>query len=324
MKIFISGGAGYIGSHVVKALGSLGHEIVVYDNLSTGFSKAITHGELVEGDLSDSKKLDQLFLKEKFDAVFHFAGNIVVSESIGNPLKYYHNNTVNSLNLLTVVHKYNVNKFIFSSSCAVYGVPEDGLCSENSPTNPINPYGRSKLMTELMLKDLSYISNLRYVSLRYFNVAGADLDGQIGQSLQESTHLIKNACEVAVGKYPSIKIFGTDYPTPDGTCIRDYVHVTDLADAHVKAFDYLVKGGKSEVLNCGYGHGFSVNEVLAKFQEVTGVKIKIEHAQRRPGDPPCLVAKLGRINSLIGWAPKYDNLDLIIKSAYEWEKKRPY
>jgi UDP-glucose 4-epimerase len=324
MKILVTGGAGYIGSHVVKALGILGHDIIVYDNLSTGFKEAITYGQLVVGELSDTQKLDQVFLKEKFDAVLHFAGSIVVPESVSNPVKYYQNNTVNSLNLISIAHRHNVDKFIFSSTAAVYGMPDDGICSEESQLSPINPYGRSKLMTEHMLKDLSFSSSFRYVALRYFNVAGADPEGRLGQSMQGATHLIKVACEVATGKLPMIKVFGTDYPTPDGTCVRDYIHVSDLADAHVKALDYLAKGGKSEILNCGYGHGFSVHEVLNRVKAVTGIDIKVELAPRRAGDPASLTAKVSRINSVIGWKPKYDDLDLIIKSAYEWEKNRPY
>jgi UDP-glucose 4-epimerase len=324
MKLLITGGAGYIGSHVVKALGVQGHELLIYDNLSTGHRDAVTFGELVVGDLNDRDKVDHLFATRKFDAILHFAGSIIVPESVSEPLKYYQNNTVNTHFLLTLCHKYQVNKFIFSSTAAVYGMPVDGLCTEETALQPINPYGQSKLMTEFMLKDFSSSSDFRYVALRYFNVSGADPDGRIGQSFPQATHLIKVACETAVGKRNSIQVFGIDYPTPDGTCIRDYIHVTDLADAHVKALNYLQKGGKSEVLNCGYGHGYSVKEVLQKVKEVTGKDIKIEYASRRPGDPASLTARVDRIHSVIGWEPQYDSLDFIIKSAYEWEKKRPY
>lgn len=324
MKYLITGGAGYIGSHVVKALSKEGHELIIYDNLSTGHRKAVTHGELVVGDLSDKEKLDALFRENKFDGVLHFAGSIVVPESVLEPLRYYQNNTVNSHFLLTLCQKYGVNKFIFSSTAAVYGMPETGICSEDSPLSPINPYGQSKLMTEMMLKDLSVASDFRYVVLRYFNVSGADPEGQIGQSFPAATHLIKVACEVACGKRESISVFGTDYPTPDGTCVRDYIHVTDLADAHVKALNYLEAGGESEVLNCGYGHGFSVRDVLNRVKEITGKNIKIVDAPRRPGDPASLTARAERIGKVIGWRPKYDNLDVIIKSAYEWEKNRTY
>lgn len=324
MKILITGGAGYIGSHVVKALGTQGHDITVYDNLSTGHKEAVLYGDLVVGDLADKEKLNALFATKHFDAALHFAGSIVVPESVSQPLKYYQNNTVNSHTLLSLCQKHAVHKFIFSSTAAVYGMPKDGVCREDSELAPINPYGQSKLMTEHMLKDFSASSNFRYVALRYFNVSGADPEGKLGQSFPEATHLIKVACEVATDKRPSIKVFGTDYNTPDGTCVRDYIHVSDLANAHVKALDYLDKGGQSEVLNCGYGHGFSVKEVLARVVEVTGVKIKIDESPRRPGDPASLTALADRIQSVIGWKPKYDDLNLIIKSAYEWEKKRPY
>lgn len=324
MKILITGGAGYIGSHVVKALGSLGHELVIYDNLSTGHREAVTYGNLVVGDLAEKEKVDSLFSQEKFEAVLHFAGSIVVPESVENPLKYYQNNTLNSHTLLSMCQKYQVNKFIFSSTAATYGMPEDGVCREDSPTKPINPYGHSKLMTEQMLKDLAFSSDFRYVALRYFNVAGADPEGRVGQSFPEATHLIKVACEVATGKRSEIKIFGTDYPTTDGTCIRDYIHVSDLAMAHVKALDYLDQGGESDILNCGYGHGYSVREVLSKLVEVTGKNIKITEVTRRAGDPASLTAKVDRIHSKLDWTPKYDDLAVIIKSAFEWEQKRPY
>ncbi|WPU65863.1 UDP-glucose 4-epimerase GalE [Peredibacter starrii] len=324
MKILITGGAGYIGSHVVKALGQLGYDITVFDNLSTGHREAVTYGDLVVGDLSDKAKLDELFKTRKFEAVLHFAGSIVVPDSVSDPLGYYLNNTVNSHFLLSLCQKYGVNQFIFSSTAAVYGMPGDGVCREDSPLAPINPYGQSKLMTEHMLKDLSFASNFRYVALRYFNVSGADPEGRIGQSFPKATHLIKVASETACGKREKMDIFGTDYATPDGTCVRDYIHVTDLADAHVKALEYLAKGGKSEVLNCGYGHGFSVKEVIARVKEITGVSFTVVEGPRRPGDPASLTAKADRIQQVIGWKPKYDDLNVIIKSAYEWEKKRPF
>lgn len=324
MKILITGGAGYIGSHVVKSLGKLGHDLTIYDNLSTGHKEAVTYGELVVGDLSDHKKLDDLFKAKKFEAVLHFAGSIVVPESVTEPLKYYQNNTVNSHSLLTICQKNQVKKFIFSSTAAVYGMPEDGICTEDSKLSPINPYGQSKLMTELMLKDLAYSSDFRYVALRYFNVAGADPEGKVGQSFPKATHLIKVASEAACGKREGLEIFGTDYPTTDGTCIRDYIHVTDLADAHVKALEYLNQGGKSEVLNCGYGHGFSVREVVSRVKEITGVNFKVVESPRRAGDPASLTAKVDRIHQKIGWVPRYDDLNTIIKTAYEWEKERPY
>ena len=324
MKILITGGAGYIGSHVVKALGKQGHDLTIYDNLSTGHRQAVTYGELVVGDLADKEKLHDLFQTKKFEAVLHFAGSIVVPESVSEPLKYYQNNTVNSHFLLSLCQRFKVNKFIFSSTAAVYGMPGDGVCREDSQLAPINPYGSSKLMTEQMLKDLSFASDLRFVALRYFNVSGADPEGQIGQSFPEATHLIKVACEVACGKRDHIKVFGTDYPTPDGTCVRDYIHVSDLALAHVKALEYLHNGGESDILNCGYGHGFSVKEVLNRVKEITNTQFNIVESPRRAGDPASLTAKVDRIHSVLGWKPQFDNLDVIIRSAYEWETKRPY
>jgi UDP-glucose 4-epimerase len=324
MRLLITGGAGYIGSHVVKALGQLGHELIIYDNLSTGHRQALTYGELVEGDLAELDKLDALFKQQRFDGVLHFAGSIVVPESVAQPLKYYQNNTLNSHQLISLCLKHGVDKFIFSSTAAVYGMPESGVCSEETSTNPINPYGQSKLMTEQMLRDVAASSSLRYVALRYFNVSGADPEGQIGQSFPQATHLIKVACETACGKRQQMEIFGSDYPTPDGTCVRDYIHVSDLALAHVKALEYLAQGGKSEVLNCGYGHGFSVKEVLERVKKVSGRELRVLSSPRRPGDPASLTAKVERIHRVIGWRPQFDDLDLIIRSAYEWEQRRPY
>lgn len=324
MKLLVTGGAGYIGSHVVKALKILGHEITIYDNLSTGHREAITAGELVIGDLEDELKLDRLFGQKKFEAVLHFAGSIVVPESVADPLKYYANNTANSLLLLSLCKKFKVNKFIFSSTAAVYGMPESGICGEMTPPSPINPYGESKLMTEKMLRDISMSSDFQYVALRYFNVAGADPEGMIGQSFPQATHLIKVACEAACSKRSSIDLFGTDYNTPDGTCVRDYIHVSDLASAHVMALNYLGQGGKSQILNCGYGHGFSVKEVISRVKAVTGVDFKVNEVPKRPGDPASLTAKADKIKDVLGWKPQYDDLDFIIKCAYNWEKNRKY
>ena len=324
MRILITGGAGYIGSHVLKALGNSGHEITILDNLSTGNTKAITYGELVVGDLKDEKLLDTLFETQKFEAVLHFAGSIVVPESVADPLKYYSNNTLNTHRLLSACIKHGCHQFIFSSTAAVYGMTNDGAATEETPTIPMNPYGHSKLMSEQMLSDLATSSELRYVALRYFNVSGADPEGRIGQSFPGATHLIKVACETACGKRDHIKVFGTNYPTEDGTCVRDFIHVSDLADAHVKALEYLSHGGKSEVLNCGYGHGFSVREVLNNVIKITGVNIKIEETPRREGDPASVTSKAEKIRRVLGWKPQYDDLGLIIKSAYEWEKKGLY
>lgn len=325
MRILITGGAGYIGSHVVKALGKLGHEITIVDNLSTGFQKAITYGTLIVADLSDRAKMEGIFESGKFEAVLHFAGSIVVPESVAEPLRFYQNNTVNSHFLMTLCEKYKIKYFIFSSTAAVYGMPEDGICREDSELAPINPYGQSKLMTEHMLRDLAFANkSFKYIALRYFNVAGADPEGQIGQSFPKATHLIKAACETAVGKRDQMDLFGTDYPTKDGTCVRDYIHVSDLAGAHVKALEYLEKGGNSGPLNCGYGHGFTVREVISRVKEITGVNFKVNERPRRAGDPASLTAESSRLSQLTGWKPKHDDLNVIIRSAYEWEKNRPY
>ncbi len=325
MRILITGGAGYIGSHVLKALGGLGHEITVVDNLSTGFEKAITSGKLIVADLSDRAKMESIFESGNFEAVLHFAGSIVVPESVSEPLRYYQNNTINSHFLMTLCEKNKVKYFIFSSTAAVYGMPKDGICREDSELSPINPYGQSKLMTEHMLRDLAFANkNFKYIALRYFNVAGADPEGKIGQSFPKATHLIKAACEAATGKRSQMDLFGTDYPTKDGTCVRDYIHVSDLAEAHVRALEYLEKGGDSQPLNCGYGHGFTVKEVISRVKEITGVNFKVNEQPRRAGDPASLTAESSRLSKLTGWKPKYDDLNVIIKSAYEWEKNRPY
>ena len=324
MKILITGGAGYIGSHLVMALDHTLHDVVVVDNLSTGNKLAVTHGRLVVGDLSDKKFMTELFEKEKFEAVIHFAGSIVVPDSVEDPLTDYQNNTVNSHALLVLCRKFNVNKFIFSSTAAVYGMPEGGVCVESTPLRPINPYGESKLMTEMMLKDYSQSSSFRYVALRYFNVSGADPKGRIGQSFPKATHLIKAACEAACGKREKLELFGTDYPTKDGSCIRDYIHVSDLANAHVMALEYLASGGKSEALNCGYGHGYSVKEVINLVKKITRVDFNVIESPRRVGDPASLISNADRIREVIGWVPKHNDLNLIIKTAYEWEKNRSY
>ncbi len=325
MRILITGGAGYIGSHVLKALGTQGHDISVVDNLSTGFAKAVTYGKLIEADLSDRAKMESIFEAGKFEGVLHFAGSIVVPESVTEPLRYYQNNTINSHFLMTLCEKFKVKYFIFSSTAAVYGMPKDGICREDSELTPINPYGQSKLMTEHMLKDLAFANKtFKYIALRYFNVAGADPEGKIGQSFPKATHLIKAACEAATGKRAQMDLFGTDYPTKDGTCVRDYIHVSDLADAHVKALEFLQKGGESQPLNCGYGHGFSVKEVIARVKEITGVNFKVNEQPKRAGDPASLTAESSRLSRLTGWKPKYDDLNVIIKSAFEWEKNRPY
>jgi UDP-glucose 4-epimerase len=320
-KILVTGGAGYIGSHVVKLLGESGYDVVIYDNLSTGNKNAVLSGELIVGDLEDLEKLNHTFEKHQFDGVMHFAGSIVVPESVENPAKYYANNTQNSLNLMQLCLKHKVNNFIFSSTAAVYGILEDGVATEETATSPINPYGWSKLMTEQMLKDLSFAhSDFNYIALRYFNVSGADPDGKIGQAFPGATHLIKVNCEAAAGKRDKTYIFGTDFDTPDGTGVRDYIHVVDLAWAHVKGMEYLFKNKKSQVMNCGYGHGYSVREVVKAVKEVTGKDFPVEEAPRRAGDPAQLISKVDKIHEVLDWQIKYDNLAFIIETAFEWER----
>lgn len=320
-KILVTGGAGYIGSHVVKLLIKSGYEVVVLDNLSTGNPEAVGSAKLVIGDLSNLTFLEEFLQENSFSAVMHFAGSIKVPESVENPLKYYMNNTVNSTNLLKCCEKYKLNKLIFSSTAAVYGVPDNGMAIEIDKLNPINPYGRTKLITEWELEDYASANNdFSYFTLRYFNVSGADPELEIGQAFPEPFHLINIASEAATGKRDKLKIFGLDYPTEDGTCIRDYIHVMDLADAHVKALKYLLEGNKSQVLNCGYGHGFSVKEVIQVVKDVTGVDFKVVEADRRPGDPAVLVSKADKIKQVLGWVPKFDDLHKIVETAYEWEK----
>ena len=319
MKVLVTGGAGYIGSHVVKQLGEAGHDIIVYDNLSTGYEWAVTYGELIVGDLADTEKLDSVFAAHNFEAVLHFAAHIVVPESVENPLKYYRNNTRNTLNLLGIIEKYKTPYMVFSSTAAVYGMPDEKVLTEDMPLAPINPYGASKMMSEQMIRDLSFASNLKHVILRYFNVAGADLQSRIGQATPEATHLIKVACECANGARPGMKVFGTDYETRDGTCIRDYIHVDDLAKAHVMALDYMAKGGDSETLNCGYGRGFTVKEVIDVVKDKSGKDFKVEETDRRAGDPDALMADNTRIKSVLGWQPDHDDLGVIVQSALDWE-----
>jgi len=319
--ILVTGGAGYIGSHVVRQLGEAGEHVVVLDNLSTGFADAVLYGELIEGNTADTVLVDRVLAEHRIESVMHFAANTIVPESVSDPLKYYGNNTCASRNLLACCARAGVKHFIFSSTAAVYGMPDVPLASEDTPTSPINPYGTSKLMTEWMLRDLSQATDLRHIALRYFNVAGSDPGGRIGQSTAKATLLIKVACEAIVGKRDQISIFGTDYPTEDGTGIRDYIHVEDLASAHLAALDYLRQGGNSQTMNCGYGHGYSVRQVLDAVQRVAGMRLKIVEEPRRPGDPPALVAAVEKIHQILDWQPKYDDLDVIVKTALEWEKK---
>jgi UDP-glucose 4-epimerase len=319
--ILVTGGAGYIGSHVALMLAEAGERVVVLDNLSTGFRDAVLHGTFVEGDTGDRALVSRVLAEHDIDTVMHFAAHTIVPESVSDPLRYYRNNTCATRNLLECCRDAGVRNLVFSSTAAVYGIPQDGLAREDSPTVPINPYGTSKLMSEWMLRDLSAASGLRHVALRYFNVAGSDPGGRIGQSTRKATLLVKVACEAALGKRPALTIFGTDYPTPDGTGVRDYIHVTDLADAHVRALAYLREGGASRTFNVGYGRGFSVREVIAAVERVQGAPLPVREAQRRPGDPPRLIAVSDAIREVLDWKPQLDDLDVIVRTSLEWERR---
>ena len=320
-SILVTGGAGYIGSHVVRQLGEAGESVIVLDNLSTGFEKAVTTGEFVEGDTADAALLDRILSEHDVDTVMHFAAKTIVPESVADPLRYYRNNTANTLNVLEACKRHGVRNFVFSSTAAVYGILETGKAEETTLTAPINPYGTSKLMSEWMLRDFAAAGGPNYVALRYFNVAGSEPGGRIGQSTPHATLLVKVACEAVVGKRDKVSIFGTDYPTPDGTCLRDYIHVEDLAAAHVDALGYLRDGGESTTLNCGYGHGYSVREVLDAVERAAGEPLNIAEGPRRAGDPPELVAVADRIRSVLGWTPKLDDLDRIVETSLAWERK---
>lgn len=324
MKILVTGGAGYIGSHVVKALGEKGYDIIVVDSLVKGHREAVLFGELKVADVGDKDAMLEVLDYFKPDAVMHFAAFIEVVESVKNPSKYYENNTVKTLALLEAMIEKGIDKFIFSSTAAVYGNPNRVPIPETESVKPINPYGQSKACVEKILADYSRAYGLSFVSLRYFNAAGADPKGRIGESHNPETHLIPLVLKTAKGERESIKVFGTDYPTPDGTCIRDYIHVDDLAEAHVLALNYLLDGGESDVFNCGYGHGYSVKEVIDTAKKVTGVDFTVEESDRRPGDPAILVADSSKLKTKLGWKPSFDDLEYIVRTAWNWELNRRF
>lgn len=321
MGILVTGGAGYIGSHMVLELLDAGEEVTVLDDFSTGFRWAVPDGaRLVVGDVGDKDVVLQAISKNGIDAIIHFAGSIVVPDSVRDPLGYYLNNTCKSRSLVECALKTKVKHFIFSSSAAVYGMPVENPVTEQAQPNPISPYGSSKLMTEIMLRDTAAALQLSYVALRYFNVAGADPRGRSGQSTPHATHLIKVAVETALGQRPYLEVFGTDYPTPDGTCIRDYIHVTDLTRAHLTALAYLRAGGEPQVLNCGYGRGYSVLEVISSVRRMARADFPIRFGARRPGDPTVLIADNERIKEVLNWRPELDELDTIVEHALSWER----
>jgi UDP-glucose 4-epimerase len=322
MSVLVTGGAGYIGSHMVLELLDAGETVVVIDNLSTGFRWAVAPGaKLVVGDIADTELVKSTIKANGVTAIIHFAGSIVVPESVADPLYYYLNNTAKSRGLMQAAVETGVKNFIFSSTAAVYGNPLENPVSEQATPAPMSPYGSSKLMTEIMLADTANAHDFRFVALRYFNVAGADPQGRSGQSTPKATHLIKVACETALGKRAQMEVFGTDYPTQDGTCVRDYIHVKDLARAHMSALAHLRKGGVSNIYNCGYSKGFSVHQVIAAVKRVSGKNFTVKHSPRRPGDPAAIVAASTKIRSELGWVPEHDNLETIVAQALAWEKR---
>ena len=319
--ILIVGGAGYIGSHVNKVLNERGYETIILDNLSYGHEESVKWGTLCKCDLANINEVDDIFTKYDINAVMHFSSFIDVGESVRNPEKYYNNNVVNTMNLLNVMLKHDVKKFIFSSTCATYGIPQKIPLTENHPQNPINPYGWTKLMVERILKDYDTAYGLKSVILRYFNASGADESGIIGEWHNPETHLIPLILDAAMGKSEDIKIFGTDYDTPDGTCIRDYIHVTDLADAHILSLEYLNKNNQSNQFNLGNGQGFSVREVIESVKRVTGRNFNVTQTQRREGDPAILIGSSKKAKDTLGWDPQYVNIDKIIETAWNWHQK---
>lgn len=324
MAVLVCGGAGYIGSHINKLLAQNGYETIVFDNLIYGHREAVKWGEFIQGDLKNPEDLNQIFEKYHIDAVFHFAAYAYVGESVREPEKYYINNVANTLRLLRAMRKYNCNKIIFSSTCATYGEPKKTPITEDQEQKPINPYGASKLMVERIFKDYSAAYGLKFVILRYFNAAGADPDGEIGESHDPETHLIPLILDAASGKRPDIKVFGTDYPTPDGSCIRDYIHVYDLATAHLKALEYLNQGGTSDFFNLGNAAGTSVLEAIESVRRVTGRDFKVTMTDRRPGDPAKLTGSSEKARRVLGWEPVYGDIDTIVRHAWNWHQNAEY
>ncbi|MEM7469271.1 MAG: UDP-glucose 4-epimerase GalE [Pseudomonadota bacterium] len=323
-NVLVTGGAGYIGSHTVKALGEAGHHVVTIDNLSKGFRQAILFGEFYEGDVADSSLVGDVIRKHQIDSLIHFAALTIVPESVEKPLLYYGNNTCKTRSLIETCVTHDVANVIFSSTAAVYGIPESGECDEQAMLAPINPYGMSKLMSEHMIRDTSKSCDMRHVILRYFNVAGSDPTGDIGQSTPNATLLVKVACEVALGKREKLHIFGTDYPNPDGTGVRDYIHVSDLAAAHVDALHYLQAGGQSSTLNCGYGRGLSVREIIEMVEKLHGAQLSVEESPRRAGDPPSLIAVANKVRETLNWTPRYDDIETIVKTSLAWEQNKQW
>jgi UDP-glucose 4-epimerase len=322
MRVLVTGGAGYVGGHMVLALLDAGASVTVIDDLSTGFRVAVKHpANLVIGDVGDAALVDEILAAHEIDTIAHFAAKIVVPESVADPLLYYLNNTAKLRNLLECAVRRKIKHFIFSSTAAVYGEPAAIPVTEKAALAPINPYGRSKLMSEWMVQDVAKAHDLKFAILRYFNVAGADPEGRLGQSTPHATHLIKVCVQTAIGLRPCVEVFGADYSTPDGTCIRDYIQVTDLVEAHLLAIDYLRKGAENLICNCGYGHGVSVLEVINAVKRVSGADFLVRITARRPGDPAALVASAERTKQVLGWQPRYDNLDVIVAQALEWERR---
>ena len=320
MNILVTGGAGYVGSHVALQLSEHDHSAVVCDDLSNSSQEAVIGEKFHQIDIADAQ-MEMLFKEYHFDAVMHFAASVSVSESVQNPFKYYMNNTVATLKLLELCSRYKIAYFILSSTAAVYGTPNTTPIAEEVPLKPINAYGHSKLMAEQMVVDIAEQAGFKYAILRYFNVAGADLQVRIGQNSPEATHLIKVACMAATNRERQIKLYGTDYNTADGTCVRDYIHVLDISDAHLCALDYLSQGGKSDIFNCGYGRGYSVKEILSAVKRISKTDFKVVETSRRAGDPPELIANNEKIRRVMGWQPHYDDIDVIIESALNWERK---